>query len=146
MVVFLDLNLLVFASSNGNINRSAGNLMYSYLFLKMCWFLNQVANIHCCPFTSWEATTLHYYIDILIFSSANELFPRALILTFSPGRSSRAKKKWRERDECVRANFEQYKLDSNYLDVLISDASKHSLWAIDGIFDAIITDRKWVLQ
>ena len=62
---------------------------------------------------------------------------------FVIGRSSRAKKKWRERDECVRANFEQYNLSSQYIDILVSDASKHSLWSIDGMFDAIVTDRKW---
>lgn len=60
------------------------------------------------------------------------------------GRSSRHKKKWRERDESVRSNFLQYQLDSKYLDVLVADASKHDLWALDGLIDAIVTDRKYL--
>ncbi|XP_067929849.1 tRNA (guanine(10)-N2)-methyltransferase homolog [Watersipora subatra] len=62
------------------------------------------------------------------------------VLLHGRGRSSRAKKKWRERDECVRANFHQYGLSSKYIDVVVADASKHALWAIDGMFDAVVTD------
>lgn len=67
------------------------------------------------------------------------------MLLISVGRSSRAKKTWRERDECVRANFEQYELGSKYLDILVADASKHNMWAIDGMFDAIVTDREFLV-
>ncbi|KAF6028131.1 TRMT11 [Bugula neritina] len=62
------------------------------------------------------------------------------VLLHGRGRSSRAKKTWRGRDENVRANFIQYNMEDKYLDVLVADASKHNLWAMEGLFDAVVTD------
>ena len=36
----------------------------------------------------------------------------------------------------------QYNLASNYIDVLVADASLHQLWRQQTLFDTIITDRK----
>lgn len=49
--------------------------------------------------------------------------------------------KGRQHDESVFANFCQYKLDSQYLDVVVADASL-PLWRDRLLVDAIITDRK----
>jgi len=54
-------------------------------------------------------------------------------------RPTRAKQKSRAEDESVKANFEQYGVQSRYLDVLVGDASL-PLWRDDLKFDAIITD------
>lgn len=41
----------------------------------------------------------------------------------------------------MRANLKQYDAESQYLDVVVADASR-PLWKEDFKFDAIITDRK----
>ena len=58
-------------------------------------------------------------------------------------RPSRHNQKKREKDESIRANLRQYGLESQYLDVLVADASKHDLWRHLPLFDAIITDREF---
>ena len=58
------------------------------------------------------------------------------------GKSSRHDKKWRKRGDGIRANMTQYNLASNYIDVLVADASLHQLWRQQTLFDTIITDRK----
>ena len=50
----------------------------------------------------------------------------------------------RENDESVRANFVQYGIEEQYLDILVADASR-DMWRDDLRFDAIITDRKYLL-
>ncbi|KAL2084609.1 hypothetical protein ACEWY4_020127 [Coilia grayii] len=55
------------------------------------------------------------------------------------GKSSRTNQKWRGPDENIRANLRQYGTERQYVDVLISDASK-SIWRREALFDAIITD------
>ena len=44
----------------------------------------------------------------------------------------------------MRANFVQYGLEDRYLGVLVADASNHRMWKAGNIFDAIITDRKFL--
>ncbi|KAK2140917.1 hypothetical protein LSH36_1205g00103 [Paralvinella palmiformis] len=56
------------------------------------------------------------------------------------GRSSRAKQKWRTRDENIHNNLCQYHLGDLYLDVMVADASRHMMWHQIEMFDAIITD------
>lgn len=56
-------------------------------------------------------------------------------------RPSRISQKKRELDERVSANFAQYGLGSQYLDVFVADFSQQ-FWRSDFKFDAIITDRK----
>lgn len=53
---------------------------------------------------------------------------------------TRAKVQQRDPDESVEANFKQYGLESKYIDVLVADASLHSMWSPHVTFDAIITD------
>ncbi|XP_033983093.1 tRNA (guanine(10)-N2)-methyltransferase homolog [Trematomus bernacchii] len=55
------------------------------------------------------------------------------------GRSSRKNKTWRGPDENIRANLRQYGTEDMYVDVMVSDASKH-VWREAALFDAIITD------
>ncbi|KAM7420355.1 hypothetical protein PAMA_014866 [Pampus argenteus] len=55
------------------------------------------------------------------------------------GRSSRKKQQWRGPDENIKANLRQYGTEKMYLDVMVSDASKH-VWRDVPLFDAIITD------
>ncbi|XP_076006702.1 tRNA (guanine(10)-N(2))-methyltransferase TRMT11 [Genypterus blacodes] len=55
------------------------------------------------------------------------------------GRSSRKSQKWRGPDENIRANLRQYGTEKNYLDIMVSDASK-PVWREGVQFDAIITD------
>ena len=43
--------------------------------------------------------------------------------------------------ESVRANLQQYGLETQYLDMLIADAAK-CVWREGELFDAIITDRE----
>lgn len=59
-------------------------------------------------------------------------------------RPSRISQKVRETDESVLANLKQYNLSHLYLDVLISDFS-NSVWSSNIYFDAIITDREYML-
>ena len=63
---------------------------------------------------------------------------------FITGRASRKGVKWRGPDDNVRSNLAQYGLEDRYLDVMVSDASRHRLWRMRGLFDAIITDRMFV--
>ncbi|XP_076136381.1 tRNA (guanine(10)-N(2))-methyltransferase TRMT11 isoform X1 [Alosa pseudoharengus] len=55
------------------------------------------------------------------------------------GKSSRRNQKWRGPDENIRANLRQYGTERQYVDVLVSDASK-PIWRSVNLFDAIITD------
>ena len=45
------------------------------------------------------------------------------------------------KDDNVKANLKQYNLDNEYIDMLVSDASR-SVWRSTELFDAIVTDRK----
>ncbi|CAG7785363.1 unnamed protein product [Allacma fusca] len=54
-------------------------------------------------------------------------------------RPSRARAKHRDLDESVRANFIQYGIESQYIDILVADASRPMI-RDDIRFDAIITD------
>jgi tRNA (guanine10-N2)-methyltransferase len=49
--------------------------------------------------------------------------------------------KERDKDESVRSNMQQYGKDSQYLDVVVADASL-PLWHPSLKLDCIITDRK----
>ncbi|XP_055328397.1 tRNA (guanine(10)-N2)-methyltransferase homolog isoform X2 [Paramacrobiotus metropolitanus] len=60
-------------------------------------------------------------------------------LLYGRGKSTRAKNTWRNRDESVLSNFKQYQLESHYIDVLVSDATKNVLRE-DIKFDAVIAD------
>ncbi|KAK3579848.1 hypothetical protein CHS0354_015263 [Potamilus streckersoni] len=62
------------------------------------------------------------------------------LLLHAKSKPSRARQKKRASDESVQANFGQYRLESQYLDVLVADASCHKLWRPMIHFDAIITD------
>ena len=62
---------------------------------------------------------------------------------FPTGRSSRVGQKWRRPDENIYENLRQYDLGHLFLDCLVADASQHSLWRHQPLFDAIITDRTW---
>ncbi|XP_012692919.1 tRNA (guanine(10)-N2)-methyltransferase homolog [Clupea harengus] len=55
------------------------------------------------------------------------------------GKSSRKSQKWRGPDENIRANLRQYGNEKQYVDVLVSDASK-PIWRRGSLFDAVITD------
>ncbi|OUC39643.1 ribosomal protein S8.e, partial [Trichinella nativa] len=46
----------------------------------------------------------------------------------------------RHPDECIRANFKQYGLEAKYVDVLVADSSKSSIWTSHARFDCILTD------
>lgn len=59
------------------------------------------------------------------------------------GKASRKNQKWRGPDENIRANLRQYGLEKYYLDALVSDSSR-PVWRKGMLFDAIITDRKFV--
>lgn len=65
-----------------------------------------------------------------------------------PGRSSRVGKKFLTDNESVAANFKQYEIDDRFMSLIIADASRHTMWRCgnnksDGIFDAIVADRKF---
>uniref|UniRef100_A0AAY4E7U6 tRNA (guanine(10)-N(2))-methyltransferase TRMT11 n=1 Tax=Denticeps clupeoides TaxID=299321 RepID=A0AAY4E7U6_9TELE len=55
------------------------------------------------------------------------------------GKASRKNQKWRGPDENIRANLRQYGTERQYVDVLVSDASK-PVWRTGSLFDVIITD------
>ncbi|XP_051577702.1 tRNA (guanine(10)-N2)-methyltransferase homolog isoform X5 [Myxocyprinus asiaticus] len=55
------------------------------------------------------------------------------------GKASRKDQKWRGPDENIQANLRQYGTESLYVDVMVSDASKH-VWRKSAQFDAIVTD------
>jgi hypothetical protein len=62
------------------------------------------------------------------------------------GRSSRHDKKFRKPDEDnIRNLLGQYDLQHHFVDCLVADASQHRLWRRDVVFDAIITDRTYIL-
>jgi len=65
------------------------------------------------------------------------------MLPLPPGKASRKNQKWRGPDENIRANLRQYGLEKYYLDALVSDSSR-PIWRKGMLFDAIITDRKFV--
>ncbi|CCD73497.1 tRNA (guanine(10)-N(2))-methyltransferase TRMT11 [Caenorhabditis elegans] len=56
------------------------------------------------------------------------------------GRSSRQGVGQRGESESIKANFEQYKSESQFLGVLIADSSKHGIWSCNAKFDAIVAD------
>ncbi|KAK3087947.1 hypothetical protein FSP39_012704 [Pinctada imbricata] len=62
------------------------------------------------------------------------------ILLHAQGKPSRAKQKKRSKDESIRNNLLQYGLQQFYIDALVADASKSSLWDSRLQVDAIITD------
>lgn len=47
-------------------------------------------------------------------------------------------------EQSVASNFEQYGIGENFLDIIIADASRHSLWRFgnDGLFDGVVADRE----
>lgn len=57
-------------------------------------------------------------------------------------RPSRHNQTQRQKSESVQANLRQYGLESQYLDVLVADASRPEIWRQQPLFDAIITDRE----
>lgn len=69
-------------------------------------------------------------------------FPLSIPLPL-PGKASRKNQKWRGPDENIRANLRQYGLEKYYLDALVADSSR-PIWRKGMLFDAIITDRKFV--
>lgn len=70
-------------------------------------------------------------------------FPSLSIPLLFPGKASRKNQKWRGPDENIRANLRQYGLEKYYLDALVADSSR-PIWRKGMLFDAIITDRKFV--
>ncbi|KAL5014481.1 hypothetical protein ScPMuIL_008751 [Solemya velum] len=62
------------------------------------------------------------------------------LLLHAKGKPSRHNQKKRASDESVRANLQQYGLSQYYIDILVADSSKQSLWRTSQLFDAIITD------
>lgn len=69
---------------------------------------------------------------------------KCLFVSF-PAKPSRSKQKTRSPDESIRNNLAQYGLEAYYCDIMVADASRHSMWRTSEIFDAIITDRKCTL-
>ena len=70
-----------------------------------------------------------------------------LINCFYSGRASRVGQKWYTRDESIQSNLKQYGLGDRYVDVMVADSSTHqTLWAHQQMFDAIITDREYLLS
>lgn len=63
------------------------------------------------------------------------------LMLHGKSKPTRAMSKARSEDECVKANFIQYKLQHLYLDVMVADSS---ICPLDGKlqFDAILTDRE----
>jgi len=61
------------------------------------------------------------------------------------GKSSRAGEKWRSRGDSVRNNLRQYELSEFFLDVLVADSSRSTVWRQQPLFDAIVTDRQSML-
>jgi tRNA (guanine10-N2)-methyltransferase len=47
-------------------------------------------------------------------------------------------------DENVRANLQQYGLESRYVDMLVADAAQ-CMWREQELFNAIVTDRELAL-
>ncbi|XP_074656260.1 tRNA (guanine(10)-N(2))-methyltransferase TRMT11-like isoform X2 [Tubulanus polymorphus] len=62
------------------------------------------------------------------------------LLLHGKGRPSRHDQKVRGPDENVRANLRQYGMESQYIDVMISDASKYHVYRDSLKFDAIVAD------
>lgn len=72
-----------------------------------------------------------------------ETFCETLLFLSCTGKPSRHNQKKRASDESVRANLQQYGLSQYYIDILVADSSKQSLWRTSQLFDAIITDREF---
>lgn len=68
-----------------------------------------------------------------------------LLYVLFTGKASRKNQKWRGPDENIRANLRQYGTECFYVDVMVSDASK-PVWRKGALFDAIITDRMFLLK
>lgn len=68
-----------------------------------------------------------------------------LVYVWFTGKASRKNQKWRGPDENIRANLRQYGAECFYVDVMVSDAAK-SVWRKGALFDAIITDRMFLLK
>ncbi|XP_022287860.2 tRNA (guanine(10)-N(2))-methyltransferase TRMT11-like isoform X1 [Crassostrea virginica] len=62
------------------------------------------------------------------------------LLLHAKAKPSRSKQKTRSPDESIRNNLAQYGLEAYYCDIMVADASRHSMWRTSEIFDAIITD------
>ncbi|PVD32521.1 hypothetical protein C0Q70_07961 [Pomacea canaliculata] len=62
------------------------------------------------------------------------------LLLHAKARPSRHNQTQRQKSESVQANLRQYGLESQYLDVLVADASRPEIWRQQPLFDAIITD------
>ena len=92
-------------------------------------------------FYQWPVLSIESFINII----NNITLPFTIMLTrpCPTGRSSRVGQKWRRPDENIYENLRQYDLDHRFLDCLVADASQHSLWRHQPLFDAIITDRTW---
>ena len=71
------------------------------------------------------------------------LFSFSSNLKLFAGKSSRAGQKWRQKNETVFNNLHQYGLASNYIDVLVADASQSQIWRPQMLFDAIVADREY---
>ncbi|XP_035207754.1 tRNA (guanine(10)-N2)-methyltransferase homolog, partial [Stegodyphus dumicola] len=61
------------------------------------------------------------------------------LMLHGKAKPSRLNQKQREPDENIRANMKQYGFESQYLDVIVSDAAL-PLWRMPSFFDVIITD------
>ncbi|XP_041360996.1 tRNA (guanine(10)-N2)-methyltransferase homolog isoform X2 [Gigantopelta aegis] len=61
-------------------------------------------------------------------------------LLHAKAKPSRHKQKKRAADESIRSNLKQYGFESQYIDALVADASKHHMWRHQSMFDVIITD------
>lgn len=57
------------------------------------------------------------------------------------GKSARKGEKFLTKDQSIYGNFQQYKLENFFGDVIIGDASTHGLWRSSVRFDAISADR-----
>ena len=67
------------------------------------------------------------------------------LLLHAKARPSRHNQSEREADESIHSNLCQYNLGNRYLDILVGDSSKHRMWRSQPLFDAIITDRKYLI-
>ena len=53
--------------------------------------------------------------------------------------------KKRAANESIYSNLKQYDLDHLYVDAFVADSSMEGMWRETTLFDAIITDRKFLL-
>lgn len=87
--------------------------------------------------------SIYESFSYLIVSCWECFFSSLSIPLLLPGKASRKNQKWRGPDENIRANLRQYGLEKFYLDALVADSSR-PIWRKGMLFDAIITDRKFV--